>query len=270
VTTRQGKTIGLLYAGEMGAAVAAALRARGHRVVSTLEGRSRQTAARARVAEIEILNTLADVVRQSAIVLSVVPPDAATRVAASYADLARVAPPGAIYLDANSISPESAQIIAATLADHPIDFVDAAINGLAKNLATAGTIFLSGPGGPEVAKLFDPITRVCVLGEEVGRAKTMKMLLSGVSKGVCALFLELSELAQRRGILPEFQDALSRIYPGIASLVGRMLPTYTEHAPRRAAEMTELYDTAIAAGLEPRLISAIRQVHIDLLQETSV
>jgi 3-hydroxyisobutyrate dehydrogenase-like beta-hydroxyacid dehydrogenase len=254
-------TIGLLYAGEMGAALAAALRARGARVITTLEGRSPRTAARCRAAGIEVLNSLADVVRESPVVICLVPPHAAEQVADSYCEFAGLAPPGAIYVDANSTGPESAQSLIANLSRHGVDFVDAAINGLAKNLSGGGTIFLSGARATGVAHLLEGATRVWVLGRQPGRAKTMKMLLGGMSKGVCALFVELARLARRREMLPEMIEAMSRIYPGIAALIERMLPTYARHAPRRAAEMYELEQTVIASGIEPCAVTAVRTIH---------
>jgi 3-hydroxyisobutyrate dehydrogenase-like beta-hydroxyacid dehydrogenase len=102
---------------------------------------------------------------------------------------------------------------------------------------------------------------VRVLGNEPGRASAMKMVLSGVSKGVCALFLELALVARRQGMLAEMLDASAGIYPGIASLVDRMLPTYSRHAGRRAEEMNELAATARAAGVEPCVIDAVRRLH---------
>ena len=77
----------------------------------------------------------------------------------------------------------------------------------------------------------------------------MKMLLAGISKGTCGLFLELAVLADRREMLPELIEATNRIYPGIGQLVERMLPTYAVHAARRADEMRELESTALASDL---------------------
>jgi hypothetical protein len=89
----------------------------------------------------------------------------------------------------------------------------------------------------------------------------MKMLLGGVSKGVCALFLELALVAQTRGMLSDMLAECSRIYPGIQALVDRMLPTYAQHAGRRAEEMSELLATATAGGLEPCLLDAVSRMH---------
>jgi 3-hydroxyisobutyrate dehydrogenase-like beta-hydroxyacid dehydrogenase len=254
-------TVGVLYPGELGAALAAALRAGGLRVVTAIAGRSRRTADRGRATGIVMLDSLADVIRHCGIVVSVVAPGAAREVALEYCRHAHLAPAGAIYVDANSVAPEVAESLADELSRQRIDFVDAAINGLAANLSAGGTMFLSGARAGEVARLFEGTVRVRILGGQPGRASAMKMVLSGVSKGLCALFVELALLSSRRGMSSEFLEELSRIYPGVAALVERMLPTYARHAGRRAAEMNELEDTARAAGIEPCVIEAVRRLH---------
>jgi len=147
-------------------------------------------------------------------------------------------------------------------------FVDAALNGLARNLTTSGTLFLSGDRAAEVAALFGDAVRVKQLGSESGAASSMKMLLGGMSKGLCGLFLELALVAERRGMLDEMLTACDAIYPGMQHVIDRMLPTYAQHAPRRAAEMRELQSTAEAAGLEPCVLDAVRRLHELLANES--
>jgi 3-hydroxyisobutyrate dehydrogenase-like beta-hydroxyacid dehydrogenase len=142
--------------------------------------------------------------------------------------------------------------------------VDGAIYGLAKNLTSSATIFVSGHHAPRVAGLFGDAVKTRVLGREVGAASAMKMLLGGLTKGVCALYAELALLAERRGMLDEMLGETAAIYPGIHSLVERMLPTYATHAARRATEVNEVVATARAAGLEPCILPAVRQVHEDI------
>jgi hypothetical protein len=71
----------------------------------------------------------------------------------------------------------------------------------------------------------------------------------------------LGVVARENGMLAEMSDACLLIYPGIAALIGRMLPTYVPHAARRATEMSELEATAHAAGVEGGVIDAIRHWH---------
>ncbi len=255
------KTVGLLHAGEMGAAVAALLSRRGVRVVSTLGGRGEQTARRCRDAGIEVLPSLDNVVAASDIVISIVPPAAAREVVEEYCRLSHLAPAGALYVDANSIGPELAVELSARIEESGVGFVDAAINGLAKNLATTCTLFLSGPRASEIADIVGDAMKVRLLGERPGRASAMKMLLSGLSKGVCALFVETALTAHRHGMLSDMIAAYNQIYPGVMGIVERMLPTYAQHAGRRADEMRELEQTVHAAGLEPCMLAAAREMH---------
>jgi 3-hydroxyisobutyrate dehydrogenase-like beta-hydroxyacid dehydrogenase len=258
---RRGLTVGVLYPGELGAALAGLLRRRGVRVVTTLQGRGAVTARRCDEAGVEVLGSLEEVARVAEVVLSLVPPGAAGEVAERYCAVAGVAPEGAVYVDVNSVSPEVAREMAGRVEGCGRGFVDAAVNGLAKNVAAGGTLYLSGARAGEIAKVFEGLMRVVVLGEEVGRASGMKMLLSGVSKGVCALFVELAVAAERQGMLAELSEATARIYPGIWALVERMVPTYPAHAGRRATEMAELERTVRAAGQEPVVIEAVREMH---------
>jgi 3-hydroxyisobutyrate dehydrogenase-like beta-hydroxyacid dehydrogenase len=254
-------TVGLLYPGEMGAAFARLLIAGRTRVVTTLAGRSENTARLARDAGVIVLDSLKDVVRESQVILSLVAPSAAAQVADEFCELAHLSPRLALYVDANSIGPEQARSIAEKLAAVNRDFVDAAINGLARNISTSGTLYLSGTRASEFEKLVANAMRLRILGTEPGQASTMKMLLGGLSKGLCALFMELAIMAQRREMLPQMLEACAMIYPGVTAVVDRMLPTYAKHADRRAAEMRELQQTVQNTGMEPCLVEAIRELH---------
>lgn len=254
-------TVGLLYPGEMGASFGRLLTAAGRRVVTTVAGRSNGTLQRSRDADIEVLPSLAEVVRQSSLVFSLVETSAAAPVASSYAQFAHLAPSGSIYIDVNSIGPETARAIGGMVSAAGRDFVDGAFNGLARTLSTGGTLFLSGPRADDVAGALGSIVRVRVLGPEIGQASTMKMLLGGLTKGMCALFLELATLAEQRRMLPEMMAACTMIYPGMTTVIDRMLPTYARHSGRRSVEMRELELTLQNSRLEPCVVAAVRQLH---------
>jgi 3-hydroxyisobutyrate dehydrogenase-like beta-hydroxyacid dehydrogenase len=258
-------TIGLLYPGEMGAAFASLRRDRGAPVVTTLHGRSEATAARAEASGAIVLDSLAHVVRVSDVLVSLVDPAAAEEVARAYCELAHLAPKHAVFIDANSIGPAKARAIGRKVEQAGRSFVDGAINGLARNLATSGTLYLSGTRAEDVTGVFEGISRIRVLGGEPGRASAMKMLLGGLSKGLCALFTELALLAERQGMLNEMLEAAGRTYPGVTAVAERMLPTYPRHAGRRATEMYELEATARSAGGQvPAVIEAVRRFHEEM------
>jgi 3-hydroxyisobutyrate dehydrogenase-like beta-hydroxyacid dehydrogenase len=263
MSTRSRHIIAVLYPGELGARVAEALRGRAD-VITTLQGRSKASQRRCDESGIAVRAMLEDVVREADVVLSLVPPAAAEQAANEYVALARLAPANATYVDMNSIAPETASRLAQQVEQAGVAFVDGAVNGLARNLTTSGTLFLSGPRAAHVAGLFDGVMRVRVVGLEPGAASAMKMLLAGLSKGVCALFAELALAAESRGMLEPMLAASSEIYPEITQLAERMLPTYAQHATRRAGEMRELERTVENADIEPIVSSAIRKLHEEL------
>src|SRR5262249_10659571 len=155
-------------------------------------------------------------------VISLVSPGSAADIVDEYCDLAHTAPHGAIFVDSNSIGPELSSEFAERVESHGISFVDAAINGLAKNLTSTCTLFLSGLRAGDVADCFGTAMKVQQLGDRPGRASAMKMLLSGLSKGVCALFVETALTAHHHGMLSEMIESYSRIYPGVMGIVERM------------------------------------------------
>src|SRR5262249_19485609 len=117
--------IAILHAGEMGSAVGAALRAIGTRVLWASEGRGADTYRRARAAGLEDAGTLEQVVRESAVIISICPPAAAMEVAEGVARQ-RLA---GTYVDANAISPATAGAVAAVIEPAGAMFVDGGIIG---------------------------------------------------------------------------------------------------------------------------------------------
>jgi 3-hydroxyisobutyrate dehydrogenase-like beta-hydroxyacid dehydrogenase len=67
-----------------------------------------------------------------------------------------------LYLDANSISPKTVAQIAEVLRDASVDFVDGAIFGLASQLQTRGTLYLSGSRATELLDQFGSLIAVKV------------------------------------------------------------------------------------------------------------
>src|SRR3954452_24415409 len=91
--------IGMLHPGEMGAALGARLRVRGHDVRWAGEGRSPATRERAGAAGLRDAGSLAALAAASDVLLSVCPPHAALDVARAVAGFT------GLYVDANAIAP---------------------------------------------------------------------------------------------------------------------------------------------------------------------
>jgi 3-hydroxyisobutyrate dehydrogenase-like beta-hydroxyacid dehydrogenase len=256
----QGPTVAVLYPGDMGSALGKLLRQSGVRVVTTLEGRGARTRASCQEHGFEILNSLPEVARTADVILSLVPPRFAQDLAVSYSGCRVVKSPAPVYVDLNSISPETAVKIGDTLAQAGIVFVDGAVHGVAAKLRERGRVYLSGPRAAQVADLFGPFLQVQVLGDVPGQASAFRMLISALTKGVISLFLEVTVTARRSGLLLELLACFRDTYPGIMEVAERILPTYPQHARRRADEMHELEQMMEHRGLEPCLVRATQQL----------
>jgi 3-hydroxyisobutyrate dehydrogenase-like beta-hydroxyacid dehydrogenase len=259
-------TVGIVYPGELGSTLGRLLVQSGVPVIVTTEGRGLRTQQLAERAGLVILPRLRDVAERADVVLSVVPPAAARAVAEGYlANCSRDGRPR-IYADLNSISPDTARQVEKGVREAGLDFVDGAVHGLASRLPERGTLYLSGRAAPALAGLLGRAVRVRVLGDAGGQASAFKMMISGLAKGVVALFVEMSVTAQRAGLLAELLTCYREAYPEIMALVDRMLPTYPRHASRRAEEARQVEQTIRALGMRPWLARGTREVAEQLVR----
>jgi hypothetical protein len=175
--------VGLLFPGEMGAAVGSAVRGD---VVWASEGRS--DATRGRAAAFEDVGSVAELVRVSEIVLSICPPAIAEEVAEQVFGLGF----DGIYVEANAISPERMRRIAA-LGSRVVDGSIIGANGI--------SLYLAGDHAQEVAGLFtDDEVRPIDLQAEVGAASALKMAFGGWNKIGIALTAQAHEIARAYGV----------------------------------------------------------------------
>jgi 3-hydroxyisobutyrate dehydrogenase-like beta-hydroxyacid dehydrogenase len=183
--------VGVLHPGEMGAAVAAALRERGETVLWASAGRSPATAERAQHAGLEDAGDVAALVRRCEILLSICPPHAAVEVAEAAEGFA------GIYVDANAIAPATARRIAALHGR----FVDGGIVGPPPDEPGTTRLYLSGGEAAAVAALVaDTALEAVVISEEPGAASALKAAYAGWTKGSAALLLAMRELAAAEGV----------------------------------------------------------------------
>ena len=250
-------TVGILHPGEMGAAVGAVLVSTGHAVVWASEGRSEYTSARAAAAALRDVGSVADVVADGEVVLSVCPPHAARDVAAGVA----AAGFRGIFVDANAVSPATTAEIGSTVEAAGATFVDGGIVGPPPGVEVDARLYLSGSEAASVAELFEDTTvSAVVLDGPIGAASALKMTYAGWTKGTTALLLAMRAAARAHGV----EDALVEEWAGSIP----ELPTRSARAARSAAakgwrwvgEMKEIAATLDAAGVPPGFHEAAAEV----------
>jgi uncharacterized protein DUF1932 len=217
--------VGLLHPGEMGAAVGACVDGE---VIWASGGRSDQT--RRRAAAFRDAGAVAALVDEADVILSICPPHAAVDVARACAGDA------GIYVDANAISPQRAQEVAALQPR----FVDGGIVG-GPPTEPGTTLYLSGDDAGTVAALFggSPLaTRI------VSNASAVKMAYAAWSKGTTAMLLAIRDVARANGIEDEWRLAA----PELAARLPRAEAARAKKGWRWIGEMEEIADTFAAAG----------------------
>ncbi|MDX6335298.1 MAG: hypothetical protein QOG05_2638 [Streptosporangiaceae bacterium] len=258
-----GTAIGLLHPGEMGAAVAGCLTARGHEVRWVSEGRGPATAARAAQAALADAGTVTALAAETGIILSVCPPHAALPTARA---VAAAGFPG-IYVDANAISPGTARDVRTIIEAAGGRYVDGGIIGSPPAPARPG--HRTGPGGTrlylaagpagraeavpaaEVAVLFEgtALNPVILRNGNLTAASALKMAYAAWTKGSGALILAVRALARAEGVEDSLVAEWALSQPGLEGRSRGAAESAAAKGWRWAGEMEEIAASMTADGL---------------------
>lgn len=253
--------IGILSIGEMGYHWARLLASHGVEVLTCTKGRSEVTSKRAENAGARSVPSLARLVSESDLVVSVVVPSAAKRVAAKVAKaLIKVGRKDLLYLDANAISPMTAKEIERHLFPASANFVDGCIIGSAAKMGQGTVVYVSGPQAARIQDLEQSGFSVRILGPEIAQASAFKIVYAGLTKGLQGLFVELLVGARRFGLLDEILKQYEESFPGLPGKVASSIAALPVHAGRRAEEMDELNQTFRHHGLRAVMAPATRKI----------
>ncbi len=255
------KRIGILSIGEMGYHWARVLRARGIEVLSFAGDRSAATRSRADSAGVELVPSLEALVSRVDVIVSIVVPFAAKQVAERVARaLTKSGRTGLLYMDANAISPMTAEEVGRVLTRAQADFVDGCILGGAAKLDQGTVVYVSGPHANSLNALNELGLCVKVLGPGATQASAFKVIHAGLTKGLAGLFTELLIGAEKLGLLNEALADYEKSYPGLAQKVGHSILSLPAHAGRRSEEMAELRETFNHSGLDPIVVPSVEKI----------
>jgi 3-hydroxyisobutyrate dehydrogenase-like beta-hydroxyacid dehydrogenase len=245
--------IGLLHPGEMGAAVGAALTGRGHDVLWASEGRSAETDQRAHEAGLDDAGSVDELARRADVVFSICPPHAAADVARSVGGFE------GLYVDANAVSPGTAQHVGSMLGE---GFVDGGIVGPPPREAGTTRLYLSGADAAEAAALFaGSILDARVVSAEVGDASAVKMAYAAWTKGTAAMLLAVRELAFREGVEAALLAEWNLSQPELPDRCAQAARSAEAKGWRWVGEMEEIAATFEGAGLPGGFHRAAAEVY---------
>ncbi len=231
-------TVAVVAQGSMGAGVGAALAKAGAKVITSLEGRSADSAARASAAKMQPASD--PDMAQADFILSIVPPGDALAFAQRMAPHLRMAGHKAVFADLNAVNPDTAKIIAHEIEPTGARFVDGGIIGTAPKEGYTPAIYCSGANAPAMAALRDYGLDIRVMEGDVGAASALKMSYGGISKGLTALSSAMMLASVRAGADHDLRDELARSQPQLTAWFERQTPAMYSKAYRWVAEMREI------------------------------
>ncbi len=256
-------TIGFVGFGEAGSTIARGLRSAGcERTVAydiNRDDASRGPLIVGRAAETgtTLLDSSADLARESQIIFSTVTSNAALDAASQTAPFLT---PDHIYADLNSVSPALKQEISAVIEVTGARFVEVAVMAPVAPYGHRVPMLLGGPAAPDFMAMLAPFgMRLERLSEgEIGTAAAVKMCRSIIVKGLEALVFECVLGASRYGADEKVFASLDETFPGMnwKKLADYMVGRVVVHGERRAREMEEVAETLRAIGIDPIMAEA--------------
>ena len=232
-------TVAVVAPGNMGAGVGRRLTENKVTVLTSLTGRSEESAKRAREAGMQPVEdrTLAE----ADFFLSIIPPGDALGLAKRLAPVLTAANKKPLYVDCNAVSPPTVQKIADEIAATGCPFVGAGIIGPPPKPGSTNTkIYASGPAAADLAKLNNYGLIVRVLDGPVTAASALKMSYAGITKGFTALGTAMMLAATRGGSADALRAELAESRPDLLRYLSNQVPSMYSKAYRWVAELDEI------------------------------
>jgi 3-hydroxyisobutyrate dehydrogenase-like beta-hydroxyacid dehydrogenase len=259
--TTSDPTVAIMSPGDMGHAVATMLRGHGLRVITCLEGRSARTRALADQANIEAVPDDDALVGEADLLLSILVPAEAERLARRIAAALERTAAALLYVDCNAIAPQTARRIGALVEAAGARFVDAGIIGPPPKAGTRTPFYASGEHAKDFAVLRDFGLDVRPISAQAGDASAVKMCYAALTKGTTALMTELSVAAERLGVTAALRQEFAESQQAALERMANGVPAMVPKAHRWVGEMEEIARTFEDCGLTPKTYLGAAEIY---------
>jgi 3-hydroxyisobutyrate dehydrogenase-like beta-hydroxyacid dehydrogenase len=245
--------IGFMTPGDMGQGVAMQLKKKGFTVCTALDKRSERSRKMAAEAGLTDVGSIARLVAEADLVMSVMNPGAALEFAREAAEAIRAQAHKPVFIDCNAVAPDTMREIDAALRAAGARCLDGGLIGPPPRGSAKVNLYVSGPGAGDLAQIGNEQLNVHVMTERLGDASAIKMCYSAFNKGTQGLVLETLMAAQRLGVYEALEEQLlssrADMYKGFLSAFPQLPPK----AYRWVPEMHEIARTFAGVGMTPRI-----------------
>jgi 3-hydroxyisobutyrate dehydrogenase-like beta-hydroxyacid dehydrogenase len=178
-------------------------------------------------------------------------------------DAGRLLDHAQIFLDINSVSPETKRIAASYVERSRSHFVEAAVMEAVPRQRLKVPMLLGGSHAAEASERLRSVgMNATALSDQIGVASAVKMCRSVMIKGLEALAVECLFAARQYGAEDAVLESLAATHPSLGwkdHLPDYLVSRVAEHGRRRAAEMREVAQALKDVGVEPALALATAQ-----------
>lgn len=202
------ETVGIMSPGDMGSGVGGVLSQHGLRVITALDGRSRESRDRAAEQGIEDVGSIDEVIRASDLILSILVPSEAVSFAQDVAESIVRTDSEVAVADCNAISPATGAQIDEIITAAGGKFIDAGIIGGSPRTGAVPRIYASGEHAPILGELDGKGIAVPVMDGPIGHASGLKMCYAAITKGSAALYASTLMTAKSLGLYGDLIDEL--------------------------------------------------------------
>ena len=253
-------TVAIVAPGNMGAGVGRRLAENKVTVLTSLAGRSEDTAKRAREAGMQPVEERA--LAEADFLLSIIPPGDALGLAKRLAPVLTAANTKSVYVDCNAVSPSTVLKIADEIAATGCPFVGAGIIGPPPKPGSTNTkIYASGPAARDFARLNDYGLIVRVLEGPMTAASALKMSYAGITKGFTALGTAMMLAATRGGSAEALSAELAESRPDLLRYLSNQVPSMYSKAYRWVAELDEIASFVGDERAEHEMLAAAARLY---------
>ncbi len=236
-------TIAILMPGDMGHGVGLVLRQHGHEVITSLAGRSERSRKLAEAGQLKDAGDLDAVVDQADMILSILPPTSAAKLAEDVAAAMIRTGKSPVYVDCNAISPGTTSDLSAHITGAGATFIDAGIIGLAPNKSKSTRFYVSGLDTSAMEPLNGKGFEVINLGSDIGQASAMKMVYAGLTKGSWTLWTSVLLTAEQNGLLEPLIAEFEHSQSSNLAAMRNKVPFLPADSGRWIGEMEEIAKT---------------------------
>tara|TARA_B110000116_G_scaffold242213_1_gene231330 strand:- start:2458 stop:3237 length:780 start_codon:yes stop_codon:yes gene_type:complete len=198
-----------------------------------------------------MVSTLDELVVEADIVLSILVPAHAERVAQAVARVISTQSVDTPFVDCNAIAPQTTQRIEKQIVNAGASFIDGSIIGPPPGRGQPPRLYVSGQGAHALSALDGDEITVKVMGDRVGDASSIKMCYAALTKGTATLRVALLTAARALGVDAALTAELAASQENVLRQMRASIPALPANAHRWIGEMEEIAATFDSVGLSP-------------------